>query len=296
VSIPPEWVRVATGLNIGDKLEKLTITREVEPGQGLAGQGLAGQGLAGQGEGQNIEVQFNPGTMTISRSASWTALGRTTVHPEPAGADDLGETVNLLNFQAKKPDVLSVDLFFDGTGPTPTGSIGSLNDLAPSVDSVKQTLNQIPKSTAQVSDGTSVKDMADKVMSLAVASPNLHRPPICTLEWGPQRFRGVLTDVVEELTMFLPSGEPVRAKLKCTFLEAPTEQNHSVATPSASNGRFWTVTQGQTARALATVAYPDSTTNNTVDWKLIAGANPGRIQRPDDQLTPGIVLFIPSKT
>ncbi|NTU80833.1 MAG: LysM peptidoglycan-binding domain-containing protein, partial [Chloroflexales bacterium] len=118
---------------------------------------------------------------------------------------------------------------------------------------------------------------------------SLHRPPICHLVWGALGifFEGMLTNLTQTFTLFLPIGTPVRASLGCTFTEwvDPTIQavRQNKMSPDVSKTRV--VRRGDTLASIAAAVYNDPTL-----WRPIARAN--AIVNPL-RLTPGQVLTIP---
>jgi nucleoid-associated protein YgaU len=100
-------------------------------------------------------------------------------------------------------------------------------------------------------------------------------------------FEGVLENLVQRFTLFLPSGIPVRARLSCTFkewiaseVEARLQNKQS---PDVAKTR--TVRRGDTLSSIAAEEYADPAL-----WRPIARAN--GIVNPR-RLQPGQVLAIP---
>src|SRR5439155_5812243 len=63
-----------------------------------------------------------------------------------------------------------------------------------------------------------VQQYTEQVVNLANVQSELHRPPVCRLQWGKTvLFEGVLTQLQQDFTFFMPDGTPVRATLSCTF-------------------------------------------------------------------------------
>ena len=53
--------------------------------------------------------------------------------------------------------------------------------------------------------------------NLVAIDGSLHRPPMVTFSWGALTFQGVVTDVKQTYTMFMPDGMPVRARVELTL-------------------------------------------------------------------------------
>ncbi len=48
---------------------------------------------------------------------------------------------------------------------------------------------------------------------------DIHRPRFCVVTWGAQLFRGILSSLDVNYTLFHPSGKPLRVKLNVNFLD-----------------------------------------------------------------------------
>ncbi|MFT3767545.1 MAG: LysM peptidoglycan-binding domain-containing protein [Minicystis sp.] len=115
---------------------------------------------------------------------------------------------------------------------------------------------------------------------------DLHRPPICTLQWGSWRmFKGVLSSLSRTFTLFLQNGTPVRAVAQCTFTEYLVSSNRERELFSPDVNKTYTVRPGDTLINVAAALYKDPSL-----WRVIAVAN--KIDDPR-QITPGQVLRIP---
>ena len=122
---------------------------------------------------------------------------------------------------------------------------------------------------------------------------NLHRPPICKLEWGSFRFHDfqwVLQSLNQTFTLFLEDGKPVRATLTCNFKQWRSDEIEEklLKKESADVPKTRIVQGGDTLSSIAGAEY-----NNPYMWRPIAEAN--HIDNPY-RLTPGQVLAIPTLT
>lgn len=132
----------------------------------------------------------------------------------------------------------------------------------------------------------------DKLDTLIVVSPGLHRPPICELVWGQwgKLFEGVLEKLDHEYTLFMEDGTPVRATSRCVFKEYvgnPTDlMNQSPQSSDVAKQRI--VRRGDTLSSIAAAEYHDPGL-----WRPIADLN-----GLDDPLglEPGMVLMLPTLT
>jgi nucleoid-associated protein YgaU len=168
-----------------------------------------------------------------------------------------GESEELV-YKSSEPETLAIDLFFDTYGDRPGTTIAGV---------VKYT---------------------EAVAQLARINRELHRPPICTLQWGKfQIFRGVLTNLSQTFSLFLPDGTPVRATLGCSFkrYRSSDEAMKTIDFHSADVPKTHTVRRGDTLSSIAARHY-----NDPGLWRQIAAVN--GIHNPR-LLKPGQVLRIP---
>jgi nucleoid-associated protein YgaU len=144
-----------------------------------------------------------------------------------------------------------------------------------------------PTNPFQTGDATDVREYTEQIAMLAVPDQELHRPPVCRLKWGDFTiFTGVMTQLNQRFTMFLPTGIPVRATLSCTFVEYRTEAHIKASEPhSADVAKTRMVQRNDTLQSIAAEEYNDPSL-----WRLIARAN--SMVNPRD-LRPGTVLMIP---
>lgn len=214
-----------------------------------------------------IEALFNPNEISLSRSVEWherkpASYGgrRTAAEPEQ-------------EFGGLSPQTLSIELFFDTYESRASAS--GLQQVASFVT---------PTNPFQASDATNVTKLTDRVVKLAEVDTELHRPPLCKLSWGAftNIFTGVLTQLDQRFTLFLPDGTPVRATLSCSFVESPSTAREL---HSADVVKTRTVKRNDTLHSLAAELYGDARL-----WRHIATAN--HIVNPRT-LQPGTVLTIP---
>ena len=227
----------------------------------------------GQFDG-SIQALFNPSQLRYDNRVEWRAAG--TVAQSIAGG------YQRMEFQATPPATLTVDLFFDTYEGKPeeaeAGLMGALRDsLVPD--------NPFEAGTP---NATNVKEYTTKVANLAHVQSELHRPPVCLLQWGKtELFRGVLTQLHQDFTFFMPDGTPVRATLGCTFMAYRTFSTAAsdVELHSADVDKRRVVRRGDTLSGIAVQEY-----NDPAKWREIAREN--NIDDPR-ALLPGQVLVIP---
>lgn len=207
----------------------------------------------------SVKALFNPNEISITRAVTWmrkeAATTNTSADYEP------------LEFRGAAPATMTITLFFDTYEGDPAR-------LALTIPGVPQ--------------GTSVLRYTEQVANLARLDQEMHRPPVCTLQWGRfEIFTGVLTNLVEKFTMFMPDGTPVRASLTCTFTqERGNEYAKSVNELHSSDvAKVRLVKRRDTLQSIAAQEYGDAAL-----WRAIARAN--GILNPRT-LIPGTALTIP---
>jgi nucleoid-associated protein YgaU len=196
-----------------------------------------------------IPALFNPEKLVFSKTANWAKQG--------AAQRDNPE----LQFTNAEPRTLRIDLLFD-TYDTPS----------------QQKADVRRAYTDAVLHLTTVERHGDK-----------HRPPVCQLSWGAAGviFQGVLTQLQQQIILFMDDGTPVRAKLSCTFKEwrSNSDDMRRQRTSSSDVTKSRTVKRGETLSSIAAEELDDA-----ANWRPIADAND--LDDPGD-LRPGMVLLIP---
>ncbi len=115
----------------------------------------------------------------------------------------LGQSGNESKFNAVEPEKVSFDMVIDGTGVVnlPIPGIGS-----PDVKTQVQQLQDI----VYTYDGSK------------------HEPNHVRLLWGSLIFFGRMESMSLDYTLFKPSGEPLRAKVKLSFVGAMSKEEESL--------------------------------------------------------------------
>ena len=132
-----------------------------------------------------ITCMFNPAEYSIKNSAAY------------AKKNELGKDDADYQFVHGESRELSVSLYFDTTD--------SGKDLDNIEDNEKK---QKP-----------VTQYTKAITALCRIEGTLHRPPTIGFCWGGLCFKGVLTSVGEQFTMFTVEGVPVRAKMDLVIAE-----------------------------------------------------------------------------
>lgn len=216
-----------------------------------------------------IVARFNPNHLRYDHRVEWRAAG--TVAPSIAAG------YQRMEFQATPPATLAVELFFDTYEGAPSTGTSGLLDTAP--------VDRLSEGDVNASDVTNSTAM---VAGLAQVASGLRRPPVCRLAWGKALlFEGVLTQLQQDLTFFMPDGTPVRATLGCTFTAYRTFEAAAKEAElySADVVKRRAVRRGDTLSSIAVEHYGDA-----ARWRDIAREN--RIDDPR-AIAPGQVLVIP---
>jgi len=132
------------------------------------------------------------------------------------------------------------------------------------------------------------EEYIDDFDQLLEVDGELHAPPICKFVWGSGlEFTALVESARKRFTKFLPSGEPVRARVNVTFREYETSDFHrsKVSPESTDKTKAWTVTEGDTLWLIAAEEYGDP-----AHWRTIAETNDVEDPR---QLEAGRVLELP---
>lgn len=140
--------------------------------------------------------------------------------------------------------------------------------------------------------GVDVRTRTLPIFHLATVQKHgdMHRPPVCRLQWGLYDFDGfqwVLESVEQTFTLFLEVGIPVRATLACSFKQwrAGYIENRLLNLMSADVPKTHVVKTGDSLSTIAAQEYQDPAL-----WRAIAAAN--NLDNPL-ALSPGQVLKIP---
>jgi nucleoid-associated protein YgaU len=180
-----------------------------------------------------VEFQFNPSQLQMSRSASW--------HTQPAVAYAKGATPE---FAGTEPATLEVEVFLDASD-RPTGA------------KVQQQVEQL-LSCCEVDP-----------QSIAAKKP---APPWVRFSWGSfttVNFAANVQSVNASYTLFSPTGEPLRATCQLSLQEVPLPTKGQNPTSGARSAtRVHHVVAGDSLASVAWREYGDPTL-----WRAVAAAN-----------------------
>lgn len=206
---------------------------------------------------KEFEVLFNPNSYTIRKEVTWTAKTR----KGATGTTKSSTTQRQLDappleFGGGDTRLLTLTLFFDVTE-------------SPQKD-VREETNKIVALT-RIERGKSLQ------------------PPVCIVSWGKYPsgsdfpFRGVVSSLTQNFTLFRSDGTPVRADLTVVFKEFLDPQDSQRKTDPEFTTHL--IKQGDTLSRIAAEVYRDPK-----QWRLIAEEN--HLDDPR-QLQIGQTLSIP---
>lgn len=210
--------------------------------------------------GEYLEFSFNPSAYTIKSNISYKTENQ-------AGAANTEPMfIGVLSRE------LSTTLFFDS-------GANLRYSLKPGIHEMLKE-NELPPVTNQMK----------KLHEMVALKGELHTPPTVVFSWGNLHFKGVVTSLSEEFTMFTMDGKPIRAKAQITIKEKQDAELGKKISPFESPDRTKTrvVVEGMSLWSLAYEEYDDCE-----QWRLIAKAN--QIMNPLD-IVPGQVLKVPALT
>ena len=214
-----------------------------------------------------FEVLYNPESYSQSRQVRY------------AQANGISTNTPVSQFAGGSLEILQFRLFFDSmsSGSEVGGGL---------VDRLLFTANSLLPSAANLID---VRDYTNKIFQLMKTESSVHRPPRLLVEWSSLQFTGFLASCTQQFLKFDESGTPVRAMLKCQFIEHVDLNKLSGMNPlgSPDTTKFRSVHQGDSLWALAAKEYGQSG-----QWREIARANgivnPRRLRMGDTLVLPAL--------
>ena len=132
-----------------------------------------------------------------------------------------------------------------------------------------------------------VREETGKLLKLLDINPETHAPPVLLFVWGSLRFECVLARANQRFILFLPSGEPVRARVQVSFSEFTNSslEAKEIKRETADFTKIRVVGQGETLSSIAGDVYANPTL-----WRPLAIRN--GIDAPH-ALLPGQKLVVP---
>jgi hypothetical protein len=115
-----------------------------------------------------------------------------------------------------------------------------------------------------------VREETGRLIKLIDPDPVTHAPPILLFVWGSLRFRCVLARANQKFVLFLPNGNPVRARVQTAFSEYTNGlfEAKENKRETADFTKIHVVAQGDTLSGIASEVY-----NNPALWRPIALRN-----------------------
>lgn len=206
----------------------------------------------------SVEFSFNPSSYTIKSTPAYKTV-------KQMGQD--GEEQIFISGAARE---LSTTLFFDSASDAVSSSSAG----------IQKAVNENKLSP--------VTDKTKKLMATVQIDGEQHTPPMVIFSWGNLNFKGRITSLTEEYTMFSVEGKPIRAKVQINIKEdldeALTRKTSPFESPDRTKRRV--IVEGMSLWSLAYEEYDDCE-----KWRVIAKAN--HIMNPLE-LVPGQVIKIPA--
>ncbi len=240
-----------TGAGAIDKLEKLTITPLTQEFK----------------RSETIEVLFNPTSLSITKPVTWSEPQPPSTTPAATPAATRKLNAPEIVFGGGGSRTLTLELLFDVTEPV------EIKGERKTIADVRVLTNEIVKLT-RIQRGKAQDEPP---------------PPVCLLEWGKPPtgsdfpFKGVITSLTQNFTLFRRNGCPVRATLSVQFREYLISERDKKEIDPEFTTRV--VVRGDTVSSIAAEMYRDPK-----QWRAIAEAN--RLDDPR-QIEPGQRLNIP---
>jgi contractile injection system tube protein/LysM domain-containing protein len=211
--------------------------------------GLAHLTIRLENESKGTPVQFNPTTYSIRKEVSWVTNDRNAEADRRANAPTR-------SFGGGGSRVLTVQLFFDVT---------ESKDVEPDV-----------------------RKETDRIVKMTRIDRGLGHPPVCIVDWSGAKtkdfpFKGTISSLNQQFTLFHESGRPLRALLDVSFIEFLNATDDQLENDPDLQTR--TVRRGDTLAGIAAQIY-----GNPAKWREIALAN--GIEKPLE-LAPGTRLTLP---
>ena len=195
-----------------------------------------------------FEVLYNPASYVQTRQVEYSQIPL------------MNSDAPVVQFRSGGAESLTFDLFFD--------SMSSGMDVGGDWNERKEITDNGFRSS--VSNAVDVRKYTSKVYNLTYVDADKHRPPELGVTWSSLQFKGYLSSCTQTFTKFSEDGTPVRAILKCTFIESRdvSELFGKKSLQSPDTTKYRTVRQGDSLWAMAANEYGEA-----AQWRQIAAAN-----------------------
>lgn len=143
-----------------------------------------------------FEVMLNPSSYTHEHSISYSQQ------------ETFGQVGSESKFSGVEAEKVKFDLVIDGTGVVDLPMLGGSDDVKTQIRSLNAIVYEY--------------------------KGNNHEPSVVRLLWGSMIFFGRLESMSAEYTLFKPSGEPLRAKVKLGFVGFMSKEEESLRADRSS--------------------------------------------------------------
>ena len=214
-------------------------------------------------ETDSLSFTFNPSSYRITST------------PHYHDVRHLSQDTEKKEFLGGVARTLSVTLIFDSFSDTDLFSADEAKDITNITAGVENKLRPIT-------------DKIKKLEMAAHVAGEQHKPPLLIFSWGNLNFKGIISDLSVEYTMFSMEGKPIRATAHLTMAEGKDPAISAKESPFESPDRTKSkvVVEGMSLWSIAWDEYDDCE-----KWRVIAKAN--NIMDPLD-IRPGQVIRIPA--
>ena len=195
-----------------------------------------------------FEVLYNPSSYVQTRKVEYSQVSL------------MNSDAPVVQFRCGGAESLTFDLFFD--------TISSGMDVGGDWKERKEITENGQRSS--VDNKIDVRKHTEKVYNLMYVDEDEHRPPELGITWSSLQFKGFLESCTQTFTKFSEDGTPVRAMLKCTFIESRdlSEVFSKKPLQSPDTTKYRTVRQGDSLWAMSANEYGEA-----AQWRQIASAN-----------------------
>jgi len=185
--------------------------------------------------GETFEVMLNPSEFTHQYSIKYNTSSTDGDASGAAKGQAVGKAAPTPEFASYDAETVDFNLVIDGTGVVnlPQPAPGGSPPVADQVESLRKIVYDYSKEE--------------------------HRPKVVQLVWGTYKFTCRLRSMSVQYTLFKPSGEPLRAKISCSFEQYISKQEESAKADRRSPDltRIVEVTAGDTLPLLCYRVYKD---------------------------------------
>ena len=197
---------------------------------------------------ESFEALYNPASYVQTRQVKYSQISL------------LNSDAPIVQFKCGGAESLTFDLFFDtmSSGMSVGGNRSERKEIADN------------GTRSSVDNQIDVRKYTSKVYNLMYVDANKHRPPELRIAWSSLQFKGFLASCAQTFTKFSERGTPVRAILKCAFLESRDLGEVFSKNPlqSPDTTKYRTVRQGDSLWAMASNEYGEA-----AQWRQIAAVN-----------------------